>query len=202
MDENLLLSLIENNAKMEVVDLAAALNETEENVDKTIKDLEKNKTIYGYHTLINWDKTNHDVCTAVIQVNAKPERDYGYDLSLIHIYFTLIQVIHCVPRHFHGFSSAAAIHMTSSGKHIIVSNRGHDSIVLYRVNQETGKITLLYMVHTGKGPRDFNIIDDRYIVVASQEDDRLELYTFDEEKEEIKPTGNTLDIIQPVCVAL
>lgn len=71
MDENLLLSLIENNAKMEVVDLAAALNETEENVDKTIKDLEKNKTIYGYHTLINWDKTNHDVCTAVIQVNAK-----------------------------------------------------------------------------------------------------------------------------------
>ena len=45
MDENLLLSLIENNAKMEVVDLAAALNETEENVDKTIKDLEKNKTI-------------------------------------------------------------------------------------------------------------------------------------------------------------
>ena len=52
MDENLLLSLIENNAKMEVVDLAAALNETEENVDKTIKDLEKNKTIYGYHTLI------------------------------------------------------------------------------------------------------------------------------------------------------
>ena len=58
------------------------------------------------------------------------------------------------------------------------------------------------MVHTGKNPRDFNIIDDRYIVVASQEEDFLELYTFDEEKEEIKPTGNTLDIIQPVCVAL
>ena len=46
---------------------------------RQLKDLEKNKTIYGYHTLINWDKTNHDVCTAVIQVNAKPERDYGYD---------------------------------------------------------------------------------------------------------------------------
>ena len=57
-----------------------------ENVDKTIKDLEKNKTIYGYHTLINWDKTNHDVCTAVIQVNAKPERDYGYDRIAKKIY--------------------------------------------------------------------------------------------------------------------
>ena len=49
MDENLLLSLIENNAKMEVVDLAAALNETEENVDKTIKDLEKNnRGLHGH----------------------------------------------------------------------------------------------------------------------------------------------------------
>ena len=41
MDENLLLSLIENNAKMEVVALAAALNETEENVDKTIEAVKK-----------------------------------------------------------------------------------------------------------------------------------------------------------------
>ena len=41
MDENLLLSLIENNAKMEVVDLAAVLNETEENVDKTIEAVKK-----------------------------------------------------------------------------------------------------------------------------------------------------------------
>ena len=41
MDENLLLSLIENNAKMEVVDLAAALNETKENVDKTIEAVKK-----------------------------------------------------------------------------------------------------------------------------------------------------------------
>ena len=45
MDENLLLSLIENNAKMEVVDLAAALNETEENVDKTINDKSKFSSI-------------------------------------------------------------------------------------------------------------------------------------------------------------
>ena len=45
MDENLLLSLIENNAKMEVVDLAAALNETEENVDKTIEAV---KTVHPY----------------------------------------------------------------------------------------------------------------------------------------------------------
>lgn len=117
-------------------------------------------------------------------------------------HFTLVQGINCVPRHFHDFSSAAAIHMTSSGKHMLVSNRGHDSIVLYRVNQDSGKITLLYMVHTGKSPRDFNIIDDKYIVVASQEDNRLELYSFDEDNEEIEFINETLEIKQPVCVAL
>ena len=86
MDENLLLSLIRNNAKMEVTDLAAALNETEDNVEKTIKELEDNNVICGYHTLINWDKTNADICTALIQVNAKPEREYGYDRVAKKIY--------------------------------------------------------------------------------------------------------------------
>lgn len=122
---------------------------------------------------------------------------YSYEQG----HYTLIQGINCVPRHFHDFSSAAAIRMTKSGKHLMVSNRGHDSIVLYRVNQETGKILLLYMVHTGKGPRDFNIIDDKYVIVGCQEDNVIELYTFDEENEELKPTDENLAIPQPVCVA-
>lgn len=86
MDENLLLSLMRNNAKMEVTDLAAALNETDENVESTIRNLEENKVICGYHTIINWDKTNNDICTALIQVNAKPEREYGYDRIAKKIY--------------------------------------------------------------------------------------------------------------------
>lgn len=86
MDENLLLSLIRNNAKMEVTDLAAALNESEENVENSIQDLEKRNIICGYHTIINWDKTNNDICTALIQVNAKPEREYGYDRIAKKIY--------------------------------------------------------------------------------------------------------------------
>ena len=76
-------------------------------------------------------------------------------LNTITDVLELIQAIHCIPRHFKGFSSAAAIRLTSSGKHLFVSNPGHDSIAMYRVNQETGKISLLYMVHTGKYLRHF-----------------------------------------------
>lgn len=117
-------------------------------------------------------------------------------------HFTLQQVIHCIPRHFHGFSSASAIKMTSRGKHLFVSNRGHDSIVLYRINQDTGKLSLLYMVHTGKSPRDFALLDDQYLIVGAQDDNQLELFTFNEENEELLKTETTLDIPSPVCITI
>ena len=115
--------------------------------------------------------------------------------------FQLIQSIHCIPRHFKGLSSAAAIRLTSSGEHLFVSNRGHDSIAMYRVNKETGKISLLYMVHTGKNPRDFNIIDDKYLIVACQDDNLLQVMTFDEDNEKLELTESSITVPAPVCVA-
>ena len=120
----------------------------------------------------------------------------------IDYHFTLVQVIHTTPRHFHDFSSASAIRLSASGNHLFVSNRGHDSIVLYRVNKETGKLSLLYMVHTGQCPRDFNILDDKYVIVACQDDNELEVLTFNEEKEELIRSTSTLHIAAPVCVAI
>lgn len=117
-------------------------------------------------------------------------------------HFSLIQSIHTIPRHFKDFSSASAIRFSPSGKHLFVSNRGHDSITLYRVNQETGKVSLLYMVHTGKSPRDFNFIDDYHIIVGAQDDNELELLTFNETKEELIRTSNTLSIPAPVCITV
>ena len=117
-------------------------------------------------------------------------------------YLNLIQVINTTPRHFHGFSSASGIKISNSGNHLFVSNRGHDSIALYRINQETGKLTLLYMVHTGKNPRDFNLIDDKYIIVGAKDDNEIELFTFNEDKEELVRTANTLSIFEPVCIAV
>jgi len=116
--------------------------------------------------------------------------------------YSLQQVLSTIPKHFKGFSAAAAIRLTSTGKHLLVSNRGHDSIALYRVNRTNGKLSLLYMVHTGKEPRDFNIIDDKYVIVASQNDNKLQLMTFDEDNEKLLLTEEELEIPQPVCVTL
>lgn len=114
--------------------------------------------------------------------------------------YSLIQVVSTIPRHFKEFSSAAAIRLTSSGKHLFVSNRGHDSIAMYRVNKETGKLSLLYMVHTGKEPRDFHIYNDQFIFVTCQEDHKVQVLTFDEDNEKLLLTPSEIHISSPVCV--
>lgn len=81
-----LLSFMESNAKCTVTDLAMALNETEENISNSIKELEDKKIICGYHTLINWDKTCTEKVYATIQVSCSPEREYGYDRIAKRIY--------------------------------------------------------------------------------------------------------------------
>ena len=79
MDDVRLLKVLENDPRISVRDLADILNETKNNVLEVKRRLEKEKVICGYHTVINWDKTNHDKVQAIIEVSAKPERDKGYD---------------------------------------------------------------------------------------------------------------------------
>lgn len=86
MDKNLLLTLLEKNARLSVTDLAAALQECEEDILKTMNDLEKEKIICGYHTVINWDKTSTERVMAFIELNISPEREYGYDRIAKTIY--------------------------------------------------------------------------------------------------------------------
>ena len=64
MEESILLSLLEKNARREVRDLADILQESEENILETMTQLEKEKVINGYHTVINWERANVDRVSA------------------------------------------------------------------------------------------------------------------------------------------
>ena len=79
MDAMKLLHLLADDPRATVTDLADILGESEEEVAKTKDSLEAKKIICGYHTVINWDKTNIDHVDAFIGVSAKPERGTGYD---------------------------------------------------------------------------------------------------------------------------
>ena len=74
-----LLTLLENNARYQVKDLAALLNEDESLIENTIREYEENNIIAGYHTIINWDRADAEISKAIIFVNCLPEREAGYD---------------------------------------------------------------------------------------------------------------------------
>ncbi len=79
MDEMQLLNMLADDPRASVTDLADILGENIETVEQAKNKLEKNKIICGYHTVINWDKTNIEHEDAFIGVSAKPEREAGYD---------------------------------------------------------------------------------------------------------------------------
>lgn len=81
-----ILNLIDKNSKFTVNDLAVMLEESEEKVKSEIKQMEEEGVICGYPTLINWDKTNCEKVTALIEVKVIPQREQGFDKVAERIY--------------------------------------------------------------------------------------------------------------------
>lgn len=81
-----LLELLENNSRYEIEDLAVMLGYTAEEVAAEIEQLEKEKIICGYKTLVNWNNTEKDVVTALIEVKVTPQRGEGFDKIAERIY--------------------------------------------------------------------------------------------------------------------
>ena len=80
MSQNNILNLLENDARLTSQDLADILNEDENTIRETIKQLENDKIICGYHTVINYNKALRDQkVMAYIEVSCTPQRNSGYD---------------------------------------------------------------------------------------------------------------------------
>ncbi len=68
------LSIIENNSRIELLDLAKMTNLSEEEIGSTLKKLEDERIIVRYSTIINWAKVDeHTGVTAMIEVKVTPK---------------------------------------------------------------------------------------------------------------------------------
>ena len=86
MNQGSILDLMENNDRLTSQDLAEILNEDKESEEKEIKQLEADKIICGYHTVINYNKALRDEkVMAYIEVNCTPQRNQGYDKTALLI---------------------------------------------------------------------------------------------------------------------
>jgi DNA-binding Lrp family transcriptional regulator len=101
-----LLSILEKNSRIPFSELAILLGTTEEEVLKTIEGLEKDGIISGYHTLINWEKTNIEKVTALIEVKVTLQRGKGFDNIAERIY---------------NYPEVKAVYLISGGYDLLVS---------------------------------------------------------------------------------
>jgi len=84
---NEILEILEKKGpKITSEQIAHMTGKSEEEVKKEIAELEKNGTIFGYKSMINWEKTDNEVVSAIIQLRVTPQRGEGFDKIAKRIY--------------------------------------------------------------------------------------------------------------------
>ena len=81
-----ILELLDKDSKLTAKEIASLINEKEDDVAEAIKEMEDENIICGYNTLINWDKTDRELVTAIIEVKVTPQRGNGFDKIAERIY--------------------------------------------------------------------------------------------------------------------
>lgn len=120
----------------------------------------------------------------------------GTEPQLIQTVSTLPEADKSVP------NSTAEIELSPSGNFLYVSNRGHDSLAAFRVNTANGMLSLLETVSSGgKHPRFFTQDPSgQFLLSCNKDSNNIVVFRIDRKTGKLYPTGNRINIAQPVCV--
>jgi len=104
---------------------------------------------------------------------------------------------------FKGGYSTAELFVHPSGKFLYGSNRGHDSIAVYSIDQKSGKLAYVENVSTkGKVPRSFGIDPTgRWLLAANQNSDTVFVFQIDPATGRLTATGQSIEVGAPVSVS-
>lgn len=114
---------------------------------------------------------------------------------------TELQTLTTLPADFKEPSYCADVHVHPSGKFLYGSNRGHNSIVIFSIDQ-SGKLALVGHESTqGKWPRNFGIDPaGQFLLVANQQSDTVVTFRINQETGKLTATGQITEIPAPVCL--
>ena len=113
-----------------------------------------------------------------------------------------LQTVSTLPVGVTGPKSCADIHVHPSGKYLYGSNRGHDSLVIFAINEVSGKLTYIGHESTqGKTPRGFTIDPSgAFLLAANQDSNSVIVFQVDPQSGKLKPAGKKFEIPTPVCL--
>lgn len=107
-----------------------------------------------------------------------------------------------LPNGWDGTNTTAQVVAHPSGRFVYGSNRGHDSIAIFAVNQTTKRLTPLGHEPTqGKTPRNFNVDPrGRFLYAANQDSDTVVAFRVNDQSGALAPTGQVVATGSPSCV--
>ena len=143
-----------------------------------------------------------------------PTADYAYVINELNSTITAlryepqpgrleaIQTVSTLPPDFDGDSYTAEVVVHPSGKFVYGSNRGHDSIAVFRIEPESGQLQSVQIEPTqGKTPRNFAVDPTgNYLLAENQDSDTIVVFRIDPDSGRLTATGHTLEVPKPVCI--
>jgi 6-phosphogluconolactonase len=143
-----------------------------------------------------------------------PGGQYVYVLNELHCTVTAfafdqadgnlkeMQTVATLPTDFTSQNTGADIHVSSDGRFLYCSNRGHDSIAAFQIDPRNGKLTFVAHESTGgKTPRNFAIDPTgTFLLVANQKSDNIVTFRRDKQTGKLSATGKVAEVPSPVCL--
>lgn len=125
---------------------------------------------------------------------------YRYDVQTNEL--THVQTAPTIPAGFTQRNSPADVHVHPNGKFVYSSNRGHDSLAIFRIDEASGRMTLVDITSTGGStPRGFNFEPSgRLLFAANQNTNSIVTFSVDPETGRMTPTGAKVEVPKPVCI--
>lgn len=113
-----------------------------------------------------------------------------------------LQTITTLPQNFKGTNSSADIHLSPNGRFLYCSNRGHDSIAIFTIDQGNGALNPVGHESTrGNWPRNFAIDPTgAFLLVANQKSDNIVSFHRDASTGRLSATGHVAEVPSPVCL--
>lgn len=115
--------------------------------------------------------------------------------------FELLQTISTLPSDYTDFNGTAAIRISKDARFVYASNRGHDSIAVYKVLGDATLELIEIVSSHGKTPRDFILSpDNRFLIVAHQDSDNVTVFSRNAETGKLTEISHDFQVPEAVCV--
>ncbi|GBG09871.1 hypothetical protein PAT3040_04545 [Paenibacillus agaridevorans] len=107
-----------------------------------------------------------------------------------------------IPADYDGYNDSADLHLSPDGKFLYCSNRGHQSIAVFRVDETSGELAnIQHIGGGGEQPRNFGITPDgAYVLVANQRSGTIVIFRRDPVSGKLARAGQQLELPSPVCI--